>query len=266
MYCFCGSGLLGKECCESLPSEIIVVDFHLSKDKRALNLLLKAYDSSEEQRYQLAKKAVEYDPKLTQGYLILGEGSATIDDGLIMYEKALELAIEDIGGADFLEDNKYRLGELENMEPYLQAKMFVGFYSHLTQRFSAAIQHLEELLDIINIDYLPLLLPLFPAYIEDGQVEKARNLLEKFPLDSTHRIFNELMLEISENGISFQARRLMRIAEKTNSHVVKYLKGKKVLIYDHLPDEYELGGDEEAIAYLSSTFNTWKKIGGLEIW
>jgi hypothetical protein len=59
---------------------------------------------------------------------------------------------------------------------------------------------------------------------------------------------------------------LQRIAEKTNSHVIKYLKGKKVLVYYHLPDDYELGGDEEAIAYLSSTFNTWKRIGGLEIW
>jgi tetratricopeptide (TPR) repeat protein len=264
--CYCGSGLLSKDCCERFSPEVVEVDFNLSKEKRAMNLLLRAFESSGEQRYQLAKKAVEYNPSLTEAYLILGEGSASIEEGLIVYEKALELAIDDIGGVAFLEANKYRFGELENYVPYLQAKLFVGFYSHLTQRFSTAIQHLEELLDLVKVNFLPLLLPLFPAYIEVGQLEKAKELLERFPTDSTHRVFNELLLELSENGASLQARRLMKIAEKTNTHVVKYLKGKKVLIYDHLPDEYEFGGDEEAIAYLSSTFNTWKRIGGLDIW
>ncbi|MFD1739520.1 SEC-C metal-binding domain-containing protein [Bacillus salitolerans] len=236
-----------------------------SDEDLAQGLIYEAFESTGATRYRLAKQALELYPYLPDAYIILAEKEKTVQKKLELYEKAMQIGYDRLGGEKYVQKQKGHFWGLIETRPYMRAKLHVANTLVQLKRTGEAISHYEELLQLNEMDNQGVRYLLFPAYIEAEEYDKANQLLQQFGEHSTHSTYNQLLLELILKGKTKKAEKLLKEAKKANPYVSNYLSGKRKLPKRE-PDYYSFGDENEAIIYVSGHLHLWNRYSRKEFW
>jgi uncharacterized protein YecA (UPF0149 family) len=233
-------------------------------EERARNLIYDAMQAEGKQRFRLAEEALALNPNCVDAYVILAEKTKSLEEAILLYEKGIQAGERDLGKAFFTENKGYFWGLIET-RPFMRAKLHYAEALSLLEKRNEAMLQYEELLELNPMDNQGVRYSLFVAYLDSDKYKKAHSLLEQYEEASAQAAFNELLLELAENGFTAQAHMLLKKAKKTNKYVLAYLTGKKRLPA-YPPDYYSMGDEDEAIVYADMHLHLWGKIDGLKEW
>lgn len=229
-----------------------------SDEDEAQDLLYEAFESRGAKRYLLAEQSIDIYP-LADAYTILAEKEKTPKKKLAMYQKALKLGIEELGGEQALTENRGHFWGLIETRPYMRAKILIAQTLVESGDINEAIVHYEDLLDLNENDNQGVRYLLFPLYVALGEVNKAKQLLEEYDEGTSTHLYNELLLELMEKGNTTRADKLMKKAQKANPHIMKFLTGKKK-VPEKQPEYYSPGDETEAITYAQVHQHLWENM------
>ncbi|MDE3840131.1 hypothetical protein C0966_12315 [Bacillus methanolicus] len=237
---------------------------NVSDREKAQNLLFDAFEIEGPRRYQLAREALKLNPSHPDGYNILAEEAGSFVEAIALYKQGMELGKQELGESFFKENKGHFWGLLET-RPYMRAKMNYAQASYELGQLQEAIHHFEELLELNPNDNQGVRYSLFIAYADNNELGKAKKLLDQYEEGTAHGLYNNLLLELLENGFTPLAGKLLKRAQKSNKFVIDYITGKKKLPDYSLPS-YGLGSVEEAIIYVQEHLHIWRKIPGISEW
>lgn len=226
------------------------------RDKsKAQDLIYQAINANGKERVKLAKKGIELDPYHADGYTILAEEARTIDETMNLLKRGMEMGAQELGEHFFKENTGHFWGLIET-RPYMRAKSNYAFALKKVGKTQDAIKHYEELLKLNPMDNQGVRYELIEAYLEMKSIEKAKDLLEQFPEDSTDNLYNLALIEYLEQGNTVTLKKRLKEAKKQNPFVGDYLLGKKKLPTT-LPEYYGWGDENEAIVYAAKFIDRW---------
>jgi len=78
-------------------------------------------------------------------------------------------------------------------------------------------------------------------------------------------LYTKALLLFVRTGDTAKARQGLSDALKMNSHVPKYLTGKKKIPH-YLPNSITVGGDDEAYCYAAGNIPAWENVPGALAW
>ncbi len=232
--------------------------------ERAQEMIYDAFEAQEPLRYQLAKKAMKLDPNCVDAYNILAEDASSMKQAAELYEQGMNIGKKAFGNGFFQRNKGYFWGLVET-RPFMRAKFNYAQTLLLLGKKEQAIKQMVELLELNPGDNQGVRIFLFIAYVENGELEKAQQLLDEFNEEVAREVFNRALLEILEHGFTPEAAKLVTKKKKENKFVIPYLIGKKRLPSE-LPPYYQLGDESEAVTYLDDHLHLWNKIPGLPDW
>jgi tetratricopeptide (TPR) repeat protein len=227
-------------------------------------MLYDAFEAEGNERYRLAKKALDLNPNLVDAYNILAEDEDYIENAIKLFEKGMWIGQKSLGKA-FFKENKGHFWGLFETRPYMRAKFNYAAALSELGKINEAIEQFEELLELNPNDNQGVRYSLFIAYVEKGDFKKAGQLLRIYEEASAQYAYNKLLLEILEHGFSAKAKTLLHAAKVINKFVIPYLKEKKRLP-TAVPDYYGFGDENEAIVYADAHLHLWRKIKGIGDW
>ncbi|HYK73801.1 MAG TPA: hypothetical protein VEV44_11885, partial [Pseudoneobacillus sp.] len=236
-----------------------------SKKSQAQELIYEAFEVSGKKRFDLARQALKIDPNMAEAYNILAEEEDSPVLRLNFYEKAMKIAEKELGGKKFFKENKGYFWGLLETRPYMRAKANYALTVQHLGYDMIAVKHFEEMLDLNPMDNQGVRYTLFISYLKEKMFKRAKELLEKYPEETTEGLYNELLLELMENGYTSSATKLLKEALKANRFVMDYVTGEKKLPAT-IQDYYSFGSKEEAAFYADSYLELWKEVSGLKEW
>ncbi|WP_442596296.1 SEC-C metal-binding domain-containing protein [Neobacillus sp. D3-1R] len=237
-----------------------------SKKGQAQDLIYQAFEASGKKRFDLARQALELDPNMADAYNILAEEVEQPILRLDFYEKAMKIAEKELGDKKFFKENKGYFWGLLETRPYMRAKANYALTVQSQGYDMIAIKHFKEMLDLNPMDNQGVRYPLFISYLKEKIFGKARELLKRYPEETTEGLYNELLLELLENGFTPKASNLLKEALKTNRFVIDYVTGEKKLPAATIQEYYSFGSKEEAVGYAENYLELWKEVSGLKEW
>ena len=235
-----------------------------TKKERAQEMVYDAFEADGPLRYKLAKDALKLDPNCVDAYNILAEDAPSMEKAASLYKKGMGIGQKELGETYFKQNMGHFWGLFET-RPFMRTKFnYAQTLFHLGKR-KEAIHQMVELLNLNPVDNQGVRFFLFIAFVDNGELEKARNLLDDFSEGYARGTFNRALLEILEHGFTPKAAKLMKEAKKKNKHVIPYLLGKKRLPSE-LPSSYRIGDENEAIIYADEHLHIWREIPGVSDW
>jgi tetratricopeptide (TPR) repeat protein len=164
-------------------------------------------------------------------------------------------------GEKFIGENKGHFWLLLGTRPYMRAMERLAGLLRGRGISLDAIRVYERMLELNPNDNQGVRDPLLGLYLETGDLEGARELLEKFKQDASSNFVWASVLERFLAGNSDQASAALREARQANPHVELYLTARKSLP-KHPPEMYSPGSEEEAalcVDYLSVAWTAHKE-------
>ena len=141
----------------------------------------------------------------------------------------------------------------------MRAKYGYAEFLRNSGRLEEAIQHYEDLLELNENDNQGVRYELFTAFMKLDLLNKAEALLNKINETSTaFGVYNRVLIECSQNGATFKAKRLLQNAKKQNPYVLDYLLGHKN-VPQYIPDGYQPGDELEAVIYVEQHLDIWQR-------
>jgi tetratricopeptide (TPR) repeat protein len=232
--------------------------------ERAQQLVYDAMEVQGPKRYKLAEEAINLDPNCVDAYVILVENSKSMQEALMLSEKAMKIGEKKLGKAFFVENKGHFWGLIET-RPYMRAKSQYAEALYQLGKINEAIRQYEEILVLNPNDNLGGRYMLFVLYLDKGELSKAEKLLNQYDEESAHGLYNKLLLELLKNGFSAKAAKMLKAAKKQNPFVIPLLTGKKRLP-KHMPEYHGWGDENEAVIYVDVHHHFWKKLEGLQEW
>ncbi|MDQ1000824.1 tetratricopeptide (TPR) repeat protein [Neobacillus niacini] len=232
--------------------------------ERAQQLVYDAMEVQGPKRYKLAEEAIKLDPNCVDAYVILIENSTSLQEALMLSEKAMKIGEKELGKAFFVENKGHFWGLFET-RPYMRAKAQYAGALYQLGKITEAIQQYEEILVLNPNDNLGARYSLFALYLDKGELSKAEKLLNQYEEESAHGLYNKLLLEVLKNGFTTKAAKMLKEAKKQNPYVIPLLTGKKRLP-KHIPEYHGWGDENEAVIYVEEHLHLWKKVEGLQEW
>ncbi|MFZ0371433.1 MAG: SEC-C metal-binding domain-containing protein [Halobacillus sp.] len=217
---------------------------------------LLAYDAyvaeTVEKRKQLVNEALHLHPKSVDARVLQAHlETEPLRKLNILYKASRDALIE---GLDL--DS----GELWNdvtARPFMRAQELLASVHAEEGDLERAIELYEELLKYNENDNQGIRQEIFPLYMKSGQLEKAEEILRKYPDDGTWGAYSEALLTIEEGHPPELIEEFLFDAEEENPLVLSYLAGMKS--WDKLPRTYQPGSEEEAIVYHYRNASAWKE-------
>jgi len=237
----------------------------LSVEEQAEELIYEAVNAGSGKRVRLAIKALELDPFCADAFTILGEEAPGADQSLNYFAEGMEVGEQKLG-KQYFQENEGRFWGLIETRPYMRARFNYALQLADNGEKAESIKHYERLLELNDNDNQGVRDNLFAAYLELGEYQKAKELLEAFPDDITARgTYNAVLLEYHTNGFSAKLDKLLKHAKETNPYVIDYLVKKRRLPVT-APMGFQLGGEEEAEIYVMDTMALWNEDKALMDW
>ncbi|MBE4907210.1 tetratricopeptide repeat protein [Bacillus luteolus] len=172
-----------------------------------------------------------------------------------LLKRGVEMGSEELGETIFKEDKGHFWGLIET-RPFMRAKSNYAFALRKSGNTQEAIKHYEELLELNPMDNQGVRYELIEAYLATKSIKKAKDLLKKYPEDSTDNLYNLALIEYMEHGNTVKLKKYLKEAKKHNPFVGDYLSGKKKLP-STLPEYYGWGDENEAIVYAAKFKDVW---------
>lgn len=232
--------------------------------ERAQQLVYEAMEVQGPKRFKLAAEAINLDPNCVDAYVILIENSTSLQEALMLSEKAMKIGEKELG-KEFFVENKGHFWGLFETRPFMRAKVQYAEALYQLGKLPQSIQQYEEILVLNPNDNLGARYMLFALYLDKGELSKAEKLLEQYEEETANGLYNKLLLEVLKNGFSAKAAKMLKEAKKQNPSVIPFLTGKKRLP-KHMPEYYGWGDENEAVIYVDVHLHLWKKIEGLQQW
>ena len=217
---------------------------------------LLAYDAylaeTVEKRKQLVDEALRLYPKSVDARVLQAHlESEPLKKLSLLYEASNDALDNDLD---------LDSGELWNdvtARPFMRAQELLASVYAEEGDLDRAIRFYEELLKYNENDNQGIRQEIFPLYMKSGQLEKAEDLLRKYPDDGTWGAYSEALLTIEEGHPPELIEDFLFDAEEENPFILSYLAGMKT--WDKLPRTYQPGSEEEAIVYHYRNASAWNK-------
>lgn len=224
--------------------------------ERAQELVYKAHDEPRRRkRVALARQALELDPNCAEAYVLLAELERTPQKASVYYAQGVEAGQRALG--DEFEELRGEFWSFQETRGYMRAREGLASTLWVQGEHAAAIEHLEEMLELNPNDNQGVRYSLMNWLLEAGDLERAEKLYEPYKDDvmAAWRYSRALMLFLKE-GPGRKSNRALREALDWNPFVVAYLLG--MLPQPQPPAFMKAQDPTEAAGYLYE--------GGLTAW
>ncbi len=225
-------------------------------EERAQLLAYDAYDEENPAKaLDLIKRARELDPENIDG-LILYSMTLDGDEKVKVLEQAIELGHHKLDLDEVKQDdNPWAIIEARC---WFRANFALAEYYEEMANTDQAIEYYEKLLEWNPNDNQGVRYRLFSCYMEEDQLEDAEALLEMYPEESAHWLFNQALVAIEQaNGqVNSTIEATIRKADSANPYVIPMLTGE-LPMPDQFPQSYAEGSVEEAIFYCDEYDYLW---------
>lgn len=205
-------------------------------------------------RKEMAKKALEISENCADAYVILAELEKNPQTKIDLYRKATAVARKSLGEKIFAE---YR-GEFWKFigtRPYMRAQEGLAFFLWDSGNRDEAKSIYENLLDLNPDDNQGVRYQLLMIYMLEGDVDKAKELLDRYDENSANWDYNRSLLLFRESGFSMESKTALRKAFSSNIYVPVMLAG----VFD-IPGHSQYitpGRPDEAGSYVRSCGAFW---------
>jgi tetratricopeptide (TPR) repeat protein len=234
--------------------------------REAQELADRAWDEDDlQKRVRLARQAIKTSPDCADAYTILGDEADTSEKAQGWYQKGME-AGERVLGRSYMEDHEGELWFWKWGRPYLRARRGLADVLLEQGELEQALAHYQELLNLDDEDILESRQPLLFLLLTMGQNDEAAELLDEFSDDmSCDWLYGQALLTFRQEGDTSMSRAARREAVRYNPHVPAYLSGEKH-IPGELPEDEDIGDENEAIHYAAMNHQNWWSTPGAIQW
>lgn len=208
---------------------------------------------------ELANKALELDPDCIDARLVEAKcSSRSLPELVEKLERIISRAEENFG-EQYIEENKGHFWKLVETRPYMRALDSLLIFLRLAGRTKEAILQAEKMLELNPDDNQGIRDSLLGMYLETGNLEGARKLLERYPTEYLAVFLWGRVLERYLSGEIKEAAAVFKKAYSKNPHVFDYLTGRKQFESELLDSSYMVGKESEAIHCFMEIGPAWKK-------
>ena len=207
----------------------------------------------------LVRQALKLDPGCVDARVLQATSHRfpiTLARVLRALQEAVAIAEERLG-KKYLAEHTGSFWGLTRTRPYMRARLQWAEAIYRAGRLSEAIAHYEQLLELNPRDNQGVRNLLLSAYLETGQAEACRRLLDQYGDHSAIFLWSavlERFLAKDEAGL----RAALKEAREQNRFVEPFLSGKKP-VPAQLPGYYSQGDRNEAVISASLLGEAWKK-------
>lgn len=242
------------------------LETHLSSlrgdsEYKASQLAMAAFEQEDpDEAAAMARKALKISEDCADALLVLGELEAEPEARLKRYKQALAAgreAIEDEYGEDAFEEYEGSFWSLLETRPYMRARTSIAETLCELGRKQEAIEHYEAMLELNPHDNQGIRDLLASLYLEEGELEKAEQLLDRFAQDPMAAMaFSRALLAFLREGPTAGEEALGQALD-VNEHVPAFLVGEETLPEEG-PPRYSPGSREEAVIYAAHAKDAWQ--------
>ncbi|MFB3826238.1 MAG: tetratricopeptide repeat protein [Bryobacteraceae bacterium] len=239
---------------ERLVAEVRAAGPRRHAQDLAYEAMIEAND--EKEATGLATRALGLDPDCLDAMAVLAEcGSGSPEQLLAELERIADKGRRLFPPERFAQVRDEVWEELE-LRPFLRALFRLGDAYRTLQRPEEGIAVLEELMALNPADQQRAREPLLSCCLAAGRLERARELLARFPEDDSAVFHWGRVLERFLGGDEHGAVRALRNAEAQNPHAAAYMTMSRKPP-SQLPETYEPGGKDEAVHCLYMAGTAW---------
>ncbi|NIK27373.1 tetratricopeptide (TPR) repeat protein [Thalassobacillus devorans] len=161
---------------------------------------------------------------------------------------------------EWRQDDVHSMWGIIEARPMLRAQEATADFYVEKGEVEKAIEGYEYLLHYNPNDNQGIRFKLMTLYLEQRQVKKARELLEKYPEDHTVDFYYaEVLIEILEGSSYKDIKELLDRAFEANLYVMGFITGRTDLP-EEIPDQYTPGSLEEATVYYHRHKHIWESV------
>ncbi len=232
-------------------------------ERQAQELVDRAWDSDEGD--VLALDALRLWPNCCEAYLLLAlETGEEVELTVILYTLAAIAGAEAIG-PEKMHEYTGSFSEHEDALPFLQALAGLSRAHMAAGEPEAAMLHLGEVLRLDSADALGARYELLTLLIASGDLANAQVLIDAYEEPSVPMLYGLALIAFHESGDGPAASSRLQMAKTVNPYIVPYLTGEKP-IPGPGPLDFELGTEDEALAFAPLVLTTWKVTPGAIEW
>ena len=227
--------------------------------EQAQELAFQAMEEPDDRKaLELARMALKLDPECIDARSV--ELQITVDDPQER-AKAFQLMLKQARkamGKEFFEENKGQFWGVVTTRPYMRALEYLADLLVSLERFDEAIAVYEEMIDLNSEDNQGARDSLLGLYLGEGDVLKARSLLNRYLKDDLAVFSWGRAIERFLSGDMAEAREALKRAVRANAFVLAIMAG-----IEDMPEDYDGGfspGDiNEAWYCLMELGPVWEK-------
>jgi len=234
--------------------------------ERAQEMVFDAWEVGGEEAVRLARKALKLDPDCADAYVLLAEINARdIIEVRDLYRKGVEAGERSLG-EDFFIANQGHFWGVTETRPYMRARLGLAEAQWMLGHHDDAIAHAQALLRLNPNDNQGVRSFLAHWLLQERRFEELEQLFREFEEDASPDISYTLALyTFYKEGDTPKSRKLLKEAMQWNKHIPDFLLFRRTP--QQLPGDYiTMGGEDEAVNYLSLGRADWRMIPGALEW
>ena len=220
---------------------------------------------SVKQRLALAEKAIAISPLCADALVMLAEHEERgSDTSLALWQRAVDAGREALG--DEFEELRGEFWGFLETRPYMRARFGLAWSLWDRGEAQAALTHLQGMLELNPNDNQGVRYILASWLLEAGRDDELHELLKRYPDDGAASwSWTTALAAFRREGDTPAARRLLLMAFKENKHIPAYLCGERA-VPKSLPPFMSMGGEDEAVHYVSESAKGWSNTEGAIDW
>jgi tetratricopeptide (TPR) repeat protein len=244
----------------------LIEDEDLSDLGEAQDLIFDAWETDDrKERIDLAKKALTINPDSADAYNVLAGESETLGEMKELFLKGIEAGKRSIGEENFKEMSGAFWGFHET-RPYMRAMEGLSDVLWMLNDKNESINVIKRMLVLNPNDNQGMRYALINKLLFLRKYKEAEDLLEEYSDDySASWLYSKAYLYFNKPSKRIMADKLLIEAMEFNPFVPLYLFGLKDMPKS-LPEFIGLGDENEAIEYVSQSFEMWSVNGKAQEW
>ncbi len=232
---------------------------------KAIELVTQASHADDlKKRTKLAQEAIKLDPDCAPAYTLLAEAARNRKTSCGLFEQAVAAAERTLG-TEIFEDGVGHFWLISETRPYMHARAGLADACWATGRRDEAVEHLNDMLRLNPGDNQGLRYILAGWLLNLDRLDEIDALLGQYDEDSATWAFTRALAAFKRAGDTPAARKLLKVAQKANKHVIGYLTGQETLPSEP-PPYYSPGDPSDAVLYVANHLTAWKSTPGSLTW
>jgi tetratricopeptide (TPR) repeat protein len=230
---------------------------------QAQDLIDDAFEARGRRQLQLIRRALALSPDCADAYVLLAERTSNLFEARPFYEQAVAAGERALGPDAFKDPDLAFWGEIST-RPYMRARARLAACLVELGDFEPAAAHFRALLQLNPGDNQGLRYQLLTMLLVAGKNADAETLVTEYGEASPRFLYAAVLLALRAQDHR-EARRMLRLALKSNRRVPAYLTGQKDLPED-LPSMYAVGSADEAVLCANDLIVPWSATPGAVEW